>query len=1131
MEKKNSVWVNEAFTTLLPKIADFVGEELSTAFGEDWWVKVRSILSNNAQNLPESGSYQELVASLDLASCLQLINAPTNWEEVFRKRFPKNSKSFRAWINELHEIRNKTAHLGSADMEKDDADRALDTAARICEPLDPKTATEIRKLLRRFRYGEQEDEPTSNSFIQSSSLPSWREVILPRPDVAEGRYEKDEFAASLNMVALGEAPVEYQDPIEFFQRTYLTDGLVRLLAQAVKRVSGKAGNPVIQLKTAFGGGKTHSMLALFHLLRGASSTDDLPNIDKVLKEAGTSQVPKTNVAVIDANALDPSTMRRPSDLPGVTINTLWGEIVAQLVVNADKPKLYDLIKESDKQGIAPGSNKLREILDQCGPCVILIDELVAYGRQLYNPDNPKIKTRFECFTSFLQQITEAVKASKNSLLVASIPESEAELGGTGGEIVLKTIEKHFGRLESIWTPVEETDGFEVVRRRLFNECKRPAELDKICEAYSQMYSAHKDAFPIEAQESDYKERMKKCYPFHPEFFDRLYKDWTTLENFQRTRGILRLAADIVHELWVRADPNSAIMPSSIPLDSSEVKNELLHCLPSESVWRTILDAEIDGKSAVSVRQDKENQVFGQKSASKRMSRAIFMGSAPSARNPETQGNGARSKGVQGVKRQRLLLGVVTPNEQENISVFVDALTALRSASSYLYCNETDARYWYDTRPTLRRTMLERADKVCLRDVEDEIKKRIGKMCSASKKFAGVHVFPDSSGDVPDDGDVRVVVLGSQHSYSAGLKEKSPAFKDAESILNTRGDSPRVRQNSLVFVAPIDEQIKRVTMLTRQYLAWVSIKDDSVKFNLDESQKQEVDIHINRENKALSSRIAEAYRILLVPTVDLNEDNAKLGWNIYPLIVSSAEKLDACVEKTLSDNGELISVWNEMFLRQELEKYFWKNEASISIQRFWDYLTTYCYAPRLRNYRVLEDTIKKGVKSSVFAIASGCEDGRFLGLTLNNSFVQFNKSCLLVKVDVAKEQIEEDTKSEIKSTPPSECRTMGMTLPDDINDEESVASSLKTESASPSKTHPIETLSTYFEGSKNLDRIQAVKEASDIMNEIVTKFGDNCDVSVTLTIDAHCPEGFSHEVKRTILENCNVLNVDYTFREE
>lgn len=478
--------------------------------------------------------------------------------------------------------------------------------------IDAEATEEIRALYRTARYGSAQGSTAVTDTVASTgkkknaaavltkkvgqNLPSWRDIMQPHPDVAEGRYKAAEFAADLAQVSRGEGAYEYRDPVEFFSRTYITEGMAGLLVQSLQRIAGMGGEPVIQLKTAFGGGKTHSMLALYHMVRGTTSIDYIPNLKPVLERAGLTELPKANVAVLVGTALDPTRKKNPANLPGYTVSTIWGEMAYQLVTSAGKPELYaKYIREADRKGVSPGSENLKNLFNECGPCLILMDELVAYAKKIYGVDGLPAGS-YDNFVTFIQEITEAARASENSIVVASIPESDIEIGGEAGKTVLETIEHTFGRMESIWKPVAANEGFEVVRRRLFLDCKDTEAREAVCDAFSKMYQENATDFPLEAKEVEYRDRLISCYPIHPEVFDRLYGDWATLERFQRTRGVLRLMAAVIHELWMANDASAMIMPGSIPLDTPNVRDELVRHLPD--TWNSIIDREVDGKDSI-----------------------------------------------------------------------------------------------------------------------------------------------------------------------------------------------------------------------------------------------------------------------------------------------------------------------------------------------------------------------------------------------------------------------------------------------------------------------------------------------------------------------------------------------------
>ena len=250
-------------------MAGYIGKEMNRVYHNNWWQEVLTSLSAQ-RDLPDNGTYAELVDSLDIANCLRLIDR--QWGNVFRLKL---SIDFRTWSKELMGVRNDASHIGQQDFEDRYAERALDTMALLSEGFeDPECTEQIRALYRQLRYGsadgsttattttpaQSKSAKTSDGVLQISvgqNLPSWRTVMQPHPDVAEGRYRAAEFAADLAQVARGEGAYEYRDPVEFFARTYVTEGMAGLLVESLQRLAGKGGEPVIQLKTAFGGGKTH----------------------------------------------------------------------------------------------------------------------------------------------------------------------------------------------------------------------------------------------------------------------------------------------------------------------------------------------------------------------------------------------------------------------------------------------------------------------------------------------------------------------------------------------------------------------------------------------------------------------------------------------------------------------------------------------------------------------------------------------------------------------------------------------------------------------------------------------------------------------------------------------------------
>lgn len=1118
--------VQEGFQILRPLMAGYIGQEYKCAYNNSWWQEILDALSDQ-YDLPDSGNYGNLIDSLDIMNCLRLIDR--RWNEVFRAKL---SIDYRTWAKELIGVRNKVAHIGGQDLPKGYAERALDTMALICGAFDIDGVKEIRTLYRKLRYGSEEgsiagsmqsdtikSRKTNDGVMTTTfhQLPSWRDVIQPHPDVAEGRYRMAEFAADLGQVSRGEGAIEYRDPVEFFARTYLTEGINGLLVESLQRLTGRGGEPVIQLKTAFGGGKTHSMLALYHLVKGEITIDQVPMLKPILDKVGIDKLPKANIAVLVGTSLNPSTKRNPPNLPKYMVNTIWGEMAYQLVIAAGKPDLYAIVSDADRRGISPGSEALKTLFDSCGPCLILMDELVAYAKKIYGVGGLPAGS-YDNFITFIHEITEAARASENSIVVASIPESDIEIGGEAGQKALAAIEHTFGRMESIWKPVTANEGFEVVRRRLFCDCKNPEARERVCNEFSIMYQKNASDFPIETKEVGYKNRMLSCYPIHPEIFDRLYEDWATLEKFQRTRGVLRLMAAVIHELWMAADSSAMIMPGSIPLNTPNVRDELVRHLPE--TWNSIIDREVDGKNSIPYQKDKSITRYGQKLAARRVARTIMLGSAPKTAALHDQS-------LRGVETSRIRLGVVQPGE--TIADFNDALNALHGSLSYLYNNQNSTRFWYDTRPTLRKVSEDRASQKSLADVNLEIETRLRQL-RREKPFSGLHICPSSSNDIPDERVARLIILRPDDTIRfANGKSSGEALRVVDEYLRTRGGLQRIYRNMITFVAPDQEKMNVLQSEVKKYLAWKSIVADQNDLNLDQSQLREANVGLNRSNCSVERGIKDTYCWLLVPTIDSNEDIKTIKWDIDNLGGGD----DGIVSKTARkvNQNQIITAWSPLLLKMQLEDLLWKDVDHIEIKKLWEYFCTYCYLPKLADYEVLVKTIIEGVKSAeFFGVAAGYEKEHYIDLKLKETIYSVNQSDLLVKPTVASKQIIEEYQQEGQLNDQSSDGTRVL-----VEEVPEISTSGEHGEQRPSDDNARSqnnSANTQFSMCAKLDYTRMNRNVNDYLTEIIQHLMNIEGSSIDLTLEVHVdvPNGIPSSTIRTVSENCRTFRIqDFEFR--
>jgi predicted AAA+ superfamily ATPase len=536
-------------------------------------------------------------------------------------------------------------------------------------------------------------------------------------------------------------------PIEFFRRTYLTEGLTDLIGRAVRRLSGDDNAPpVINLQTNFGGGKTHSMLALWHVACGLPVGEFPQGTQDLLTANGYTGTEVSRVAIV-GNHFSPSGVVKDD---GTKVNTIWGELAWQLGGAA----AYELVANADVNRTHPG-NALHELLAKYAPAVILIDEWVAYARSLVGRDDLAGGTFDDQFT-FAQTLTEAAKGTSGVLLVISIPASESgddtdkivtgnaeEVGGVHGLEALKRLQNVVRRVADQWRPASSAEAYQIVKQRLFKQpaAAALASIGATARAYVEMYRKYTDDFPRESRDSAYEERIKRTYPIQPELFDRLYEEWSSLERFQRTRGVLRLMSTVIHALWVGEDASPLIMPGSIPLATANVNAELTQYL--QDSWKAIIDADVDGPNSEPARIDKEKPFFGQRALTKRLARTVFFGAAPTI--------GSAHKGLE---TQRVFLGTAIPGDVPGN--FHAALTQLGDRATYFYSGS--GKYWYDLQANITRTAKDQAERLHKEDVWAEIVRRLQGQARTRGDFAGVHVCPETNADIPDTDEARLVIL-------------------------------------------------------------------------------------------------------------------------------------------------------------------------------------------------------------------------------------------------------------------------------------------------------------------------------------------------------------------------------------
>lgn len=1117
MATSNRDRIGQLFEVLSPALDAFIGTAVLPGLppGTPSWVELmRAVDSAGADREYHSG---DPMMQLKLLSQNYVGRYKRGWQP-FRGVL---TRVHEAYAGELLDVRNAWAH--HKPFSDDDAYRALDTAERLLSAINAGEAASqverIRLNLRRVSSA-RDDERTLKAVASenpdATGLQPWRHVLRPHDDVASGNFQASEFAADLFKVASGEGGRDYANPVEFFNRTYLTDGLRDLIGRAVRRLSGDDNaSPVVNLQTNFGGGKTHSMLSLWHLA-GRTRLGDFPQeVAELLESDGYRALQDKGVrrVAIVGNHFAASGELKPD---GTFVRTIWGELAWQL----GGKEAYAVVADADASSTPPGA-ALHRLLASYSPALILIDEWVAYARALYgvDPSDPATKVTggsFESQFTFAQSLTEAAKGTSGVFLAVSIPASESghdgepgpgsaqEVGGAHGLEALKRLQNVVRRVADQWRPASADEAYHIVRQRLFvaPDAKALAAIDETAKAFVELYRRQADDFPREARDAAYRERIKRTYPIHPELFDRLYEDWSSLERFQRTRGVLRLMNAVVHALWVGEDAGPLILPGSLPIATAAVNSELSQYLPDS--WKTVIDTDVDGPSSEPARIDVARPQFGARALTKRLARTVFFGSVPTI--------GSAHKGIE---TQRVFLGTAVPGDRTGD--FHAALNALGDRATYFYAGQ--GKYWYDLQANITRTAKDQAERLHKEDVWAEIVRRLSDQGRLRGAFAGVHVCPADHADIPDTDEARLVILHPKVAHKRGATSAAKEF--AQKATEQRGTANRTNRNMLVYLAADESRLEELDSATRDYLGWRHVLDNDADLDLTQNQRNQATQRQTQADQTVTSRLLQTFTWALVPA----QPDPGAPFTIRETKVEGqSDSLADRVSRRLGNDGDLSTRQAAATIRLAIGNVpkIWAR-GHVSLGALWGLYSQYPYMPRLRDRRVLDEGIVDMPlmwQTDAFALATGFDENteRYVGLWTpddGTSAPAATDSILIVRPDVAVKQ--RDAESRVRT--------------DDSTAEPGV-------NPLPTPTVPrvdlvLPDAKKRFYGVKTLNADRIALDFKNIAEEVIAHLRADLHTSLTVRIEIEATDstGFDEDKVRTVSENARTLRFDQSGFEE
>ncbi len=1049
------------------------------------------------------------------------------------------SRSQQAYASELRETRNRWAHMDA--FSSDDTIRALSTIELLLNAVSaPDSAADVRKLrddLQRTVYEDHTRKISQRKVLSidpTQGMKPWRDVIRPHEDVATGSYSASEFAANLYQVAVSKESCDpgdaYGDPVEFFNRTYLTEGLKDLLTRAIRRLAlDNTGSSVVNLQTNFGGGKTHSLLALYHLFGNEPVSGLSADVQNLVAGLGASWQPgRVHRAAVVGNFLNAGKASEKYD--GTQVHTIWGELAWQLGGH----EAYDMIADNDRNG-KPPADLLIPLLRQYSPCLILIDEWVAYAKQLVGRDDLPAGTFDDQFV-FAQSLTEAVSAVPNCMLVISIPASETgeqasdvEVGGENGHRALAALQNVVRRKADQWRPSTRDESFEIVRKRLFEEPDAEAQeqIALTARRFVDMYRKDPKLYPSDVTGVDYEKRIRASYPLHPELLDRLYEDWSGLENFQRTRGVLTLVSSIIHELWASNDTSPLILPGNVPLETESVNSNLTQYL--RDPWKPIIDADVSGADSTAAKIDNDRPALGQRHLTQRIARAVFMGSAPrtAAQNP-------------GISEQSVRLGTTIPGDQTGN--FGTALSMLEQRSTYFF--NTDARYRYDLQPSIGKTAREYAER--LREDPEAVYNIIVERLQPEGerrnrgKFRRVCVTPSGSDGIADVDETTLVIVHPRWVVGKNEGETSETMHWIHAAIERRGPSQRVNRNMVVFLVADRGLIELAEDSARSYMGWKQIMESEVALNLTHQQVEQARKSLSGFSKALDDRLRNAYCWTVYP----EQLDPQTAYKLVSLKVpdTGGDSMAQRAGTRLATEGQLTDIYDPGSMGYDIQLYLKSafQNGAMTVKALWEYIVRFPYMPRLVDREVLDQAVENAVNSIMdvegrFALASGRdpETGLFRnlimpGVTGGNPTISIADSTLIVDWNTAaadrvayKRELEESSKA-------SPITTSTVTIIKDADNDGGTSSDTPVIITPAATAKP----KTRYYASIGID--------PDLPSKIISKINENileqlrlsrAEISINLEISAVQPKGFNEGTIKGIKESSRGLDLHVSEFEE
>jgi hypothetical protein len=934
-------------------------------------------------------------------------------------------------------------------------------------------------------------------------LPAWRDVAIPRDDIQDGSFDESSFAADLGLAAAGQGRPEYRDARLFFEQTYLTENLATVLEELVRRIDGDpAAAGVYRMQTEFGGGKTHTLLAAYHLFRSPAEVLETACGQELAQRSGLSSIPAAKVVVLDGAAL---LAGRPTELEsGVQAHTLLGHLAYGLGGAA----AYARVAEQDVALLGSSTTQLSELLREFAPAVIVLDEALEYLVKAL-PVRTNEGDLATTTLTLIKELSTAVAGVERVALLATLTSSRPESYSEEGERLLESLQKVVGRQENVVTPVEGDDIFPILARRLLTTQGDEQARRQVANAYADYYVADlADSIPAAYRETGYRERITGAYPFHPDLVDLLQNRWGSLSGFQRTRGALRLLGHTLKALWLRGASAPLIHLGDVDLADAGVRGEVLK-VAGES-YKSALNADIIRSDAQAPSEDR-----------RRGGQAKELGVASGLATTAFLYSFGPDK-VLGSSQAQMLAGVARPGLGKGL--VDDVRDSLREL--LWYARIEGGRFRFTTEPNLNKVILEREGAVGDDRVAASIYEALGAVAPGPKEFRVLHRIVESA-DLPDEPRLTLGVLDFDHRI--GPNETEDTLRHAEQVLLYRGNAGRANKNAALLVAADAAALSRAKSTARTLAAIDDVKADRARYNrLNQEQKEELDARQAGTADRLPDHVVMAFRHLLMLMPGGASGLELLHDDLGPAAADT--RLDERVVAHLIEADRLITgTLAPAALLTERFGVFAADAEALPLEDLRGYFARHPQLPKLGSSQVLQNCVSRGVRDGVFAIAFGAtwdapDSVLKIDAEVASDEIQFQPGVFVVKAGPAREELARRGPA-APGAPSSEPRADGL-QPQPVSGDDEEAT-----------VRPEDDQVPVAPGGARIVRIHlrgvTADRARDVLKVAVLPLAaSGATVGVDMQIDANSQNGIPTDtLDLTVAEGLRQLGIDFEIEKE